>query len=129
MEHDELTRQVIGCAYRVHNRLGHGFLESVYRKSMLIELRKLGIEVEEHFPIRVFYEGVEVGTFEADLFVAGSEIVELKAVTTLVKAHEVQLVNYLKATGIEVGLLVNFGEDRVEVRRRTRTLPDVADAV
>jgi GxxExxY protein len=124
MEHEELTRQIIGCAYRVFNTMGSGFLESVYESCMLIELRKLGLSVENQHRIKVYYDGQLVGEFEADLFVEGTVIVELKAVRTLLMAHEVQLVNYLKATGIDVGLLLNFGEQRVEVKRKLRTLPD-----
>lgn len=124
MEHEELTRQVIGCAYRVFNTMGHGFLESVYEECMLIELRALGLQALNQHPIKVYYHGHPVGDFEADLFVEGKVIVELKAVRTLAPAHEVQLVNYLKATGINVGLLLNFGEDRVEVKRKLRTLPE-----
>jgi GxxExxY protein len=129
MEHEELTRQIIGCAYRVFNTLGHGFLESVYENCMLIELRKLGLQVENQHRIKVFYEGHVVGEFEADLFVEGVVIVELKAVRTILQVHEVQLVNYLKATGIDTGLLINFGEQKVEVKRKQRLLhnPDTSD--
>lgn len=126
MEHEELTRAIIGGAYRVFNILGHGFLESVYEKAMLIELRKLGLRVENQHPIRVYYEGQVVGAFEADLWIEDRVIVELKAVRTLAQAHEVQLVNYLKATGIDVGLLISFGEQRAEVKRKLRSLPDAA---
>ena len=127
MVHDELTRQIIGCAYKVFNTMGFGFLESVYEHCMLIELRKLGLDAVNQHPIKVFYEGHVVGNFEADLFVGAVVIVELKSVRALVQAHEVQLVNYLKATGIDVGLLINFGEQRVEVRRKMRMLPESAD--
>jgi GxxExxY protein len=97
MEHEVLTRTIIGCAYRVFNAMGHGFLESVYENCMMIELRKLGITVDNQHPIKVYYEGQEVGKFEADLLVEGKVIVELKAVRTLLMVHGVQLVNYLKA--------------------------------
>jgi GxxExxY protein len=90
----------------------------------LIELRKLGVQVDNQRPIKVYYDGQVVGNFEADLFVARVVIVELKAVSTLLRVHEVQLVNYLKATGIDVGLLLNFGEQRVEVKRKLRVLPE-----
>ena len=119
-----MTRRIIGCAYRVYNRLGSGFLESVYEKCRLIELRKLGIDAIAQHPITVLYEGEVVGSFTADLFVAGLVIIELKAVRTVLPVHEVQLVNYLRATGIEIGLLVNFGDKGVEVRRKLRSLPD-----
>lgn len=127
MEHEELTRQIIGCGYRVFNAMGHGFLESVYEECMLIELRELGLRAENQFPIQVFYRGRQVGTFEADVFVEGAVIVELKSVRALHVSHEVQLVNYLKATGVNVGLLLNFGEDKVEVRRKLRVLPTAPD--
>ena len=128
METDELTRQIIGCAYHVHNALGRGFVEAVYENSMVIELRKRGLKVEQQYPIKVYYDGHVVGQFEADLFVAGTVIVELKAVSTLLQVHEVQLVNYLKATGIDVGLLLNFGDQKVEVRRKLRVLPENDDS-
>jgi GxxExxY protein len=107
--------------------MGHRFLESVYEQCMLIELRKLGLRVENQHPIKVYYDGQVVGNFEADLFVEEAVIVELKAVSVLLQVHEVQLVNYLKATGIDVGLLLNFGEQRVEVKRKMRVLPDIDD--
>jgi GxxExxY protein len=127
MEHVELTRKIIGCAYRVYNTMGSGFLESVYENCMLIELRKLGIEALNQHPITVKYDGLIVGEFAADLFVAGVVIVELKSVRTVLPVHEVQLVNYLKATGIDIGLLLNFGDKGVEVRRKVRELPDDPD--
>ena len=124
MEHEELTGQIIGCAYRVYNVLGYGFLESVYENFMIIELRKLGLNVEKQFPITVTYESSQiVGSFTADLFVESRILVELKSIRTLHPIHEVQLVNYLKATGVEVGLLINFGEHKVEVKRKHRSLP------
>ena len=118
MEHEELTKQVIGCAYRVYGAMGHGFLESVYEQCMLIE-----IAVANQHPIQVRYDGQVVGDFVADLFVENAVIVELKAVRTLAISHEVQLVNYLKATGIDLGLLINFAESKVEVKRKVRVLP------
>ncbi len=108
--------------------MGHGFLESVYENCMLIELHKLGLRVQNQHPIKVVYDGQIVGEFQADLFVENVVIVELKAVRTILQVHEVQLVNYLKATGIDVGLLLNFGEQRVEVKRKLRVLPESADA-
>lgn len=119
----ELTEKVIGCAFRVYNRMGYGFAESVYEKCLVIELRRSGLEVEVQKPINVYYEGELVGEFVADLFVNGSLLVELKSIRTLAPTHEVQLVNYLVATGVEIGLLVNFGETGVEVKRKLRVLP------
>ncbi|MBN1919504.1 MAG: GxxExxY protein [Verrucomicrobia bacterium] len=124
MEHGDVTEQIIGCAYRVHNTMGFGFLESVYENCMLVELRKTDLEVEQQAPIRVKYDDTVVGDFMADLVVEDCVVVELKSVRQLVKAHEAQLVNYLVATGKPVGLLINFGERGVEVRRKVRELPE-----
>src|SRR5947209_4355805 len=99
MDYESLTQKVIGCAFRVHNRMGYGYLESVYEKCMLIELRRAGLLAESQKPIVVFYEGEPVGEFCADILVEEVLIVELKSVRSLCKAHEVQLVNYLTATG------------------------------
>src|SRR5438552_29441 len=104
MQHADLTEKVIGCAFRVHNRMGGGFLESVYEKCMVIELLRLGIRVETQQPITVYYDGEVVGEFVADLLIEGLLIVELKAIRTLSPVHEVQLVNYLTATGKPIGL-------------------------
>jgi GxxExxY protein len=112
MQNDDLTSKIIGAAYKVYNTMGFGYLESVYRACMLIELRKLGLDVREHYPIKVNYEGHPVGDFEADLFVEEQVMVELKSIRTLNPIHEVQLVNYLKATGVDLGLLINFGEQK-----------------
>jgi GxxExxY protein len=121
MEEQELTEKIIGCAMKVHSVLGPGFLESVYAKALAHELRKAGIRVECEKLITVKYDGVVVGDFSADKLVAERVIVEEKAVQALVPAHEVQLVNYLTATGIEVGLLLNFGAQRLEYKRKSRT--------
>ena len=123
MEYKELTEKIIGCAYRVYNRMGFGFLESVYEKCMLIELRKAGLDTESQKTIRVQYDGEVVGDFVADILVHDTVILELKSVRKLVEAHEVQLVNYLVATGKSVGLLINFGEMRVAVKRKVKDLP------
>ena len=120
MEHSELTEKIIGCSYRVYNRMGYGFLESVYEKCMMIELRKAGLLAEAQKPITVNYDGEVVGEFVADIVVEDTAILELKAVRRVVQAHEVQLVNYLVATGKPVGLLLNFAEQKVEVKRKVR---------
>ena len=117
MKHSELTGKIIECAYRVHNTIGFGFLETVYQNALIIELLKTGLNVEKEKPIKVLYENQIVGDYIADLIVEETVILELKAVKELHAAHEVQLVNYLKATGIEIGLLINFGES-VEVKRK-----------
>ena len=128
MEHEAITRKIIGCAYNGYNTMGFGFLESVYEKCLIIELRKAGLKVESQKSVSVAYEGHSVGDFTADLVVEGTVIVELKSVQRLNKAHEIQLVNYLVATGVLVGLLINFGETRVEVKRKLRILPGVRRA-
>ena len=114
-----LTEKVIGCAYRVHNELGDGFLEKVYENSLRIELARAGLSVKQQHPVPVTYEGEVVGDFHADLIIEDVLIVELKAVRRGSKAHEGQLVNYLTATGINHGLLINFGPS-VEVKRKFR---------
>ena len=118
--HSDLTYRIIGCVQRVHRILGAGFLEQVYQNALLIELQEAGLEVTAQAPIEVLYREQVVGIYRADLLVNGLVILELKAVENLVEAHEVQLVNYLRATDIEVGLLVNFGE-KLDIRRRIFT--------
>ena len=122
MQYEEITERVIGCAYRVYNRMGFGFLESVYEKCMAIELRNEGLTASCQQPITVRYCGQVVGEFVADIVVADVIIVELKSVRRVVKAHEIQLVNYLVVTQKDVGLILNFGERGVEVKRKLRTL-------
>lgn len=119
MENAQLTEMIIRCAFKVHNALGHGFLEKVYENAMQIELVKQGLKVRQQEPIMVHYDGQVVGEFYADLWVEDCVIVELKAVRSLDKVHEVQLVNYLTATGIDTGLLINFGPS-VQVKRKFR---------
>lgn len=119
MENDLLTRKIIGCAFKVHNTLGPGFLEKVYENALRIELEHLGLRVKQQEPISVTYQGQVVGEYYADLWVDELVVVELKAAQQLVKQHEVQLVNYLTATGIDCGLLLNFGPS-VQVKRKFR---------
>jgi len=123
LEHKELTEKIIACVYRVYNTMGAGFLESVYEKCLIIELRKSGLLVESQKPIQVFYDNELVGEFIADIVVNDTVILELKAIKQLLKVHEVQLVNYLVATGKPVGLLINFGETKAEIKRKVRKLP------
>ena len=119
MTDDELTKSIIGCAYTVHNTLGAGFLEKVYENALRIELEKSGLIVKQQQSIHVIYSGQIVGEYYADLWVNDRVVVELKAVQVLVPQHEVQLVNYLTATGIDIGLLLNFGSS-VQVKRKFR---------
>ena len=113
----EITEKIIGAAYDVHNKLGWGFMEKVYRNALKLEMEKSGLKVEIEKPIKVYYEGEVVGDYFADMVVEGVVVVELKALEKLKKAHEVQLMNYLKATEIEIGLLINFGEE-LRIRRK-----------
>jgi len=107
--HSQLTEVILECVYRVYNVLGYGFLEKVYAGALKIELEKKGLLVVPQAKINVLYEGQYVGIYYADMLVEDSVIVEIKAVATLLEEHEAQLLNYLKATNIEVGLLLNFG--------------------
>jgi GxxExxY protein len=119
MREDALTKTIIGCAFKVHNTLGPGFVEKVYENALCIELQKQGLETRQQEPIEVYYDGQVVGEYYVDLWVGDRVIVEIKAVQALTKAHEVQLVNYLTATGVDTGLLLNFGPS-VEVKRKYR---------
>ncbi len=113
----ELTEKIIQAFYTVYNRLGYGFSEKVYQNALVIELLKLGLQVEQQKPIVVYYEGQVVGEYVADIIVNSVIIIELKAIRHLLEEHEAQLLNYLKATDIEVGLLLNFGP-KVEFKRK-----------
>ena len=116
----DLSGYVIGAAMKVHSALGPGFLESVYQNALIWELQKLGLKVDAQRPITVHYDSQVVGTFTADLLVNDSLILELKANQLLAKTHEVQLANYLVATGIDEGLLLNFGAERLEYKKKFR---------
>jgi GxxExxY protein len=117
MEINELAEQVIGCAFKVSNNLGAGFLEKVYENALVYELTKKGIKVQQQYPVKVKYEDVIVGEYLADLLVEDCLLVELKAVGLLEKIHLAQCLNYLKATGLKICLLINFGKTKVQVRR------------
>jgi GxxExxY protein len=118
--HKELTSEIINRFYVVYNKLGYGFLEKVYEKSLKFEIEKTGLFVERQKPINVFYETELVGEYFADLLIDNKVIVELKACETISEEHENQLINYLKATEIEVGLLINFGK-KPEIKRKIFT--------
>lgn len=115
--HGEVTEQIIGAAFEVYNELGYGFLESVYQKAMQVELAQRGCRAEVERPIKVSYRGAIVGEFRADLLVNEIVIVELKTSTNYNAEDEPQLLNELKATGMKVGLLINFGRVKVEFKR------------
>ena len=114
---DSITETIIGCAYTVANSLGHGFLEKVYENALTHELRKAGLAVEQQKAVRVHYDGVVVGEYLADLLVEQCVLVELKAARQLDEVHMAQALNYLTATGLKVGLLINFGSRKVQVKR------------
>jgi GxxExxY protein len=114
---DEVTGEIIRCAYIVSNKLGSGFVEKVYENALVIEVRRAGLSVEQQYGIKVRYDQVVVGEFAADLLVDENVIVELKAVKALDEIHSAQCLNYLKATGLTVCLLVNFGKPKAEIKR------------
>ncbi len=118
--HQDITQKIIKAFYKVYNTLGYGFLERVYQKALLIELRKMGFICQEEAPVKVFYEKINVGDYRADIIVEDKVIVENKASEFLCEEHEFQLINYLKATAIEVGLLLNFGK-KAEFKRKIFT--------
>lgn len=121
LKHEGIARAVIGCAFEVINELGAGFLESVYENALLVALRQNGLNAVTQHPAHVMFRGECVGDFYADILVEGKVIVELKAVTTLAPEHQAQVINYLNATGIEVGLRINFGNAKLEYKRLTRS--------
>lgn len=116
----DLAGQIIGFAMKIHSTLGPGFLEAVYGNALAWELRRAGMKVERERSIRVYYEDELIGAFLADILVNGTVIVELKTIQALAKVHEVQLVNYLVATRIDEGLLLNFGAARLEFKKKFR---------
>lgn len=116
-KYKELTEKIIKIFYRVYNKLGYGFLEKVYEKAMMIECKKEGIPAVSQYPIKVLYENEIIGEYYADIVVDNEVIIEIKAARQLAREHEAQLLNYLKATDIEVGLLLNFGPEP-EVKRK-----------
>jgi GxxExxY protein len=116
-KYSDITEKIIEAFYKGYNTLGYGFLEKVYENALLIDLVTMGLSVEKQKQIKVYYEGKEVGEYFADLIVEGCVIVELKVAETLCKEHEYQLINYLKATEVEVGLLLNFGKKPVFKRK------------
>lgn len=116
-KYSDLTELIIKCFYKVYNELGYGFLEKVYQNALLIELQNKVLEVESQKQIKVYYQGEVVGNYYADIVVEKVVIIELKAAETLAQEHEFQLINYLKATDIEVGLLLNFGK-KPEIKRK-----------
>ena len=117
MEINTITERIIGCAYTVSNTLGAGFLEKVYENALAHEMRKQGLDIAQQHPIQVLYDGVLVGDFAADILVENTVLVELKAAKTLDDVHMAQCLNYLKATGLTVCLLLNFGQPKLGIKR------------
>ncbi len=124
METEKLIKLIVQCIYNVRGELKQGFLEAVYQRALMIELADAGLMAEDERPMSVYYKGRIVGSFRADIIVENSVIIEIKSVENLTKAHEVQLVNYLTSSGIENGILVNFGEN-FEVKRKFKTFRKV----
>jgi GxxExxY protein len=116
--HKEITQEIIGAAFEVYNHLGYGYLEKVYQRALQVELLQRGLKAQLEHPIQVLYKGVVVGDYAADLFVEGCVMVELKVAPEYCSSDEAQLLNELVSTGVKVGLLVNFGRERVEFSRR-----------
>ena len=119
--HSELTEKIIRCVYDVFKELGSGFLEKVYENALMVRLQEIGLEAAQQVPLTIVFHGVCIGEYFADIVVEGKVILELKAISELARVHEIQLVNYLKATGKEVGLLINFG-DTIKIVRRIQSL-------
>ena len=126
MLHEDLTATALEACFEVAKELGAGFLESVYEKALVVALRQKGLNVKEQFPLAVKFRGQVVGEFFADILLEDKVILELKAARALTAEHQAQVINYLNATGIEVGLLVNFGNPRLEYKRLHRYKQDAA---
>jgi GxxExxY protein len=127
MEINDITYAIRGAVFEVNRILGSGFLEKVYENALIFELRDRGLKAENQVPLKVFYKENLVGDYLADIFVEDQVIVELKAVEKLEKIHEAQLLNYLRATGIRVGLLVNMKHPKAEIKRMVMDLPEGPD--
>ena len=126
MDIEKIVSTVIDCAYKVRHELINGYLESVYENALMLELKNCGINAEAQVPLKVLYKGAVVGEYRVDILVENSLIVEIKAVSDLNTAHETQLVNYLTTTNIDNGLLINFGSERLEVKRKYRVYKDTS---
>ena len=127
MKLNDITYAINGAVFEVNDILGPGFLEKVYENALLIELKKRGLRAKNQVPIKVSYKGEVVGDYTADLLVEDQVIVELKTVENLDRSHEAQLLNYLKATGLHVGLLVNFKHKKADIKRMVLDLPEGHD--
>ncbi len=121
---DQLTETIIACAFKVSNNLGSGFLEKVYENALAHELQKVGLQAEQQYPIQVAYDGIIVGDYYADILVNRQIIIELKTVENLTDIHLAQCLNYLKATGLHICLLLNFHHPKVQIKRIVHNLPE-----
>jgi GxxExxY protein len=128
MKLDDITYTIRGAVFEVNKLLGHGFLEKVYENALITELRLKGLKAESQVPLKVFYKDNIVGEYFADIIIENKVIVELKAVERIQKVHQAQLLNYLKATGIKVGLLVNMRYPKAEIKRMVLDLPEGHDS-
>lgn len=122
MEIDKITETIIGCAFKVSNTLGAGFLEKVYENALVIEIQNAGLVVQQQYGIQVYYVGSVVGEYVADLLVENQVVVELKSAVVLDNIHMAQCMNYLKATGMKICLLINFGKPKVQIKRIVNNL-------
>ncbi len=116
-ELNSISEKIIGCVFKVSNTLGAGFLEKVYQNALIIELLESGLDVEKEIPITIYYNNKIVGEYYADILVNQQIIIETKAVAALNEIHQAQLLNYLKATNLHLGLLINFGTPKVQIKR------------
>ncbi|MCK4352448.1 GxxExxY protein [candidate division WOR-3 bacterium] len=114
---NEISEKIIGCAFHVHNNLGCGFLEKVYENALVMELREAGLKIIQQTPIKVYYKRETVGDYIADILIEDEIIIEIKAVRYIDEIHEAQLLNYLKATGLKLGLILNFARPKLEIKR------------
>jgi len=124
-KYDELTHAIIGCAMKVHGTLGNGFQEVIYQRALGIELEKAGLSFLREQEIPIYYDGQEIGSRRADFLVEGCVLVELKAITQIEKVHYAQVINYLTAYNLEVGLLINFGEESLRFNRLIKSTKSV----
>jgi GxxExxY protein len=118
--HSALTAKIIGCAMEVHRTLGNGFQEVIYQRALEIEMRQQGLDFSREHEMKIYYKGIEIGTRRVDFFVEGKVMVEIKAVIQLEDVHLAQAINYLEAYGLEVGLLLNFGNRSLQFKRVTK---------
>ncbi|AFY96265.1 GxxExxY protein [Chamaesiphon minutus] len=116
-KHSDLTGKIIGCAMEVHGYIGNGFQEVIYQRALALEMQERGLSFQREYRMQIYYKGVHIGTRRVDFFVEGKVMLELKAVSQLEDVHLAQAINYLEASGIEIGLLINFGSRSLQFKR------------